>query len=173
MVSWVLFPALIPSKKVHIGTLKSGSVVKHKCFLDLWPLLSMVYAMTQFTSFKYVHVCLVAWSSLTYCDFVDCSLLSSSVCGNFQARILEWFAIFSDAGLNLRLQHCRWNLYPWAMGNFCYIQPQNIVDGIAEAFLVPNMMVGSSLSVLTILNCSFFNSLLRWWWWGNWFKEGN
>ena len=41
------------------------------------------------------------------------------------------------------------------------MQPQNIVDGIAETFLVPNMMVGSSLSVLTILNCSFFNSLLR------------
>ena len=41
------------------------------------------------------------------------------------------------------------------------MQPQNIVDGIAETFLVPNMMVGSSLSVLTILYCSFFNSLLR------------
>ena len=83
--------------KVHIGTIKGGSVVKHKCFLNLWSLLFMVYAMTQLESFKYMHVCLVTQSSLTYCNFMDCSPPSTSV-GNFQARILEWFAIFSSRG---------------------------------------------------------------------------
>lgn len=39
--------------------------------------------------------------------------------------------------------------------------PQNVVDGIPESFLVPNVMVGSSLFVLTTLNRSLFNSLLR------------
>ena len=31
---------------------------------------------------------------LTLCDCMDCSLPGSSVHGNFQARILEWVAIY-------------------------------------------------------------------------------
>ena len=150
--------------KVHIGTLKSGSVVKHRCFLNLWPLLSVVYAMTQLESFKYMHVCLVPQSSLTYCNFMDCSPPSCSVCGEFSGKnpgmvchfllqgIQDWTCISSIAGKIFT---------PEQWGISSYIQPHNIVDAIAEAFLVPNMMVGPSLSVLTILNCSFFNSLLR------------
>ena len=35
----------------------------------------------------------VAQSCLTLCDPMDCSLPGSTVCGLFQARILEWVAI--------------------------------------------------------------------------------
>ena len=157
---------------MHVGTLQSGSVVKHKCFLYLWLLLSMVYAVTQFASFKYMPVSLVSQSSLTYWDFMDYSPPSSSVSGNFQNTgmvchfllqgIQDWTCTSSTAGEIFT---------PEQWGVSCYIQPQNIVDGIAEAVLVPSMMVGSTLSVLTIWNCFFFNSLVR----GekNWFKEDN
>ena len=40
-----------------------------------------------------MHACLVAPSSLTLWDLMDCNLPSSSVCGSLQARILEWVAI--------------------------------------------------------------------------------
>ena len=40
----------------------------------------------------------VAQSFLTLCDPVDCSLLVSSVCGIFQARVLEWVAILGGEG---------------------------------------------------------------------------
>ena len=51
-----------------------------------------------------VHVCVQ--SCLTICDHMDCSPPGSSVCGIFQARILEWIAIsFSrdlpDTGIKL------------------------------------------------------------------------
>ena len=36
---------------------------------------------------------LVTQLCLTLCDPMDCSLPGSSVCGIFQARILEWVAI--------------------------------------------------------------------------------
>ena len=37
-------------------------------------------------------------SCLTLCDSMDCSPQGSSVCGIFQARILDWVAIFSFRG---------------------------------------------------------------------------
>ena len=56
----------------------------------------------------------------TLCDHIDCSLLSSSAHGIFQARILEWVAILSSRGcswpwnieqLSPDLLHCRQILY--------------------------------------------------------------
>ena len=41
---------------------------------------------------------LVAQSCLTLCDLMDCSPPGSSVCGIFQARILEWAAMPSSRG---------------------------------------------------------------------------
>ena len=46
----------------------------------------------------YVHSCLVTQSCIISCNLVDCSLLGSSVHGNFQVRILEWVATSSSRG---------------------------------------------------------------------------
>ena len=45
-----------------------------------------------------VHMCSVAHSCPTVCDFMNCSLPGSSVHGTFQARILEWVAISYSRG---------------------------------------------------------------------------
>ena len=45
-----------------------------------------------------LHACSVAQFCPTLCDAIDCSPPSSSVHGNFQARILEWDAISSSRG---------------------------------------------------------------------------
>ena len=60
---------------------------------------------------------LVAQSSLTLCDPMDCSLPGSSVHAISQARILEWVAISfpressRTQGSNLSPPHCRQTLY--------------------------------------------------------------
>ena len=55
-----------------------------------------------------------------FCDPMDCSLLGSSVCGIFQARVLEWIAISFSGGSSrprnrTRVSHVsctgRWLLY--------------------------------------------------------------
>ena len=44
------------------------------------------------------HLCMCAESCLTLCDPMGCSLPGSSVHGIFQARILEWVAIYCSRG---------------------------------------------------------------------------
>ena len=65
-------------------------------------------------------LCLVAQSCLTLCDPMDCSLPGFSVHESFQARMLEWIAIFFLRGIFptqgsnsslLCLLHRRWILY--------------------------------------------------------------
>ena len=62
-------------------------------------------------------MCSIIESCLTLCDPMDCSLPGFYVYGTFQARILEWVAIFSSRGIsstqvsNLPLLHCRQILY--------------------------------------------------------------
>ena len=47
----------------------------------------------------------IAQSCPTLCDPMDCSLPGSSVHGIFQARILEWVAIFfSKSGITLKAE---------------------------------------------------------------------
>ena len=43
---------------------------------------------------------LVAQLCPTLCDLMGCSLLGSSICGIFQARILEWVAITFSRGFS-------------------------------------------------------------------------
>ena len=43
-------------------------------------------------------VCVCAQWCSTHCNSMDCSLPGSSICGIFQARILEWVAISSSRG---------------------------------------------------------------------------
>ena len=64
-----------------------------------------------------VCVCEVAQSCLTPCNPMHCSLPGSSIHGIFQARALEWVAIFFSRGIfltqgsNPGLSHCRQMLY--------------------------------------------------------------
>ena len=44
------------------------------------------------------HVLAQSLQSCRLCDFMDCSLPGSSVCGIFQARILEWVVMPSSRG---------------------------------------------------------------------------
>ena len=68
-------------------------------------------------------VCLVTQSCLTLCKPMNCSLPGSSVHGIFQARILEWVAIYFSRGSSQPRDHThmnciscitRQNLYHWA-----------------------------------------------------------
>ena len=69
---------------------------------------------------------LVAWSYLTLCDPMDCSLLDFSVHGILQARKLAWVGhsllqgIFLNQGVNLGLLHCRQILYHISQGEYIY-----------------------------------------------------
>ena len=70
-------------------------------------------------------ICVCAQSCPTLCGLMDCSLQGSPVHGIFQARILEWVAIFSSRGsfqprdrtlVSLVSYIGRWILYhctPW------------------------------------------------------------
>ena len=66
---------------------------------------------------KMVFCVSVAQLYPTLCDPMDCNPPGSSVHGIFQAKILEWVAIFLLKGifltqeLNLHLLHCRHILY--------------------------------------------------------------
>ena len=70
-------------------------------------------------------LCMYVCSVLTLCDPMDCSLPGSSVHGIFQARILEWVAIFSSRGSSQPKDQTRPScssctgrqiLYQWATG---------------------------------------------------------
>ena len=61
--------------------------LKAKCFVDIVSL-----------NFKFVSKVKGTQSCLTLCDPMDCSLPGSSVHGIFQARILEWVALFPSPG---------------------------------------------------------------------------
>ena len=57
----------------------------------------------------FTHTCMLSLLCQTFCNPMDCSLPGATVCGIFQARILEWVApfllqgIFPTQGLNPRL----------------------------------------------------------------------
>ena len=87
------------------------------CFW-LWLLWGYVlFLITMRTCFTLMRS-EVAQSCVTLCDLMDCSLPGFSICGIFQARVLEWVAIsFSrrssqTQGLNPGLLHCRQMIYP-------------------------------------------------------------
>ena len=83
---WPLYcPSLLP--QVAAYTFPQGN-----CWL-----LTLLLAQ-QNTMHVCMHACLRAQCCLTLCHPVVCSLLSFSVHGVFQARILEWVAISSSRG---------------------------------------------------------------------------
>ena len=91
--SFVLFKILKKSMCLCISDIKS--LEKNKSTSD--KIHSSLY---KFSSISFICLCLslylyiIAQSCLTLCNPMDCSLTSSSVHGIFQARILEWVAIY-------------------------------------------------------------------------------
>ena len=59
--------------------------------------ISWIYLLFRYV----VCVCVCAQSCLALFNTMDCSPLASSVCGIFQAKILEWGAISSSRGSSL------------------------------------------------------------------------
>ena len=60
------------------------SNVVGRCFI--------IWATREVTLLLKYGLCLIIQSCPTLCDPMDCSLTGSSVCGDLQARILEWVA---------------------------------------------------------------------------------
>ena len=82
-------------------------------------------------------LCLLAQSSLTFCDPVDCSPPGSSVHGDSPGKntglgchaLLPCPPIFPTQGLNPGLPHCRWILY-----HLSYQESPRILEWIAYPF---------------------------------------
>ena len=70
-----------------------------------------------------LHVCSVAQSCPTHCDPLGCSLPGSSVYGIFQARILEWAAIFSSRGSSSPTDHTLISCVSCTAGGFFTDEP--------------------------------------------------
>ena len=64
-------------------------------YADIVPLLKMPFLALFF---KHLKVKVKLLSCPTFCDPVDCNRPGSSIHGIFQARILEWVAIFFSRG---------------------------------------------------------------------------
>ena len=90
-------------------------------YKEKWSYSGSLLVSVTLASDLCMYVCLV----LTLCDPMDCSLPGSSVHGIFQARILEWVAIFSSRGSSQPKDQTRPScssctgrqiLYQWATG---------------------------------------------------------
>ena len=65
----------------------------------LWFLFAHFFTgFPEFFSSVYRHVCAQSVSHVWLCDPIDCTPPGSSVHGIFQARILQWIAIFFSRG---------------------------------------------------------------------------
>ena len=100
---WSFSFSIIPSKEIP------GLMSFRMAWLDLLAVQGTLKSFLQHHSSKasvlrrsfssvqvyhvHMHACLVAPSSLTLWDLMDCNLPSSFVCGSLQPRILEWVAI--------------------------------------------------------------------------------
>ena len=75
-------------------TLSNFADVSH--YQDAQEIFDIKESVTWPVECSAVRACSVTQPCPTLCDPMDCSLPGSSVCGIFQARMLEWIAIFSS-----------------------------------------------------------------------------
>ena len=68
------------------------------CYQDAQEIFDIKESVTWPVEYSAMHACSVTQSCPTLCDPMDCSLPGSSVCGIFQARILEWVAFPFSSG---------------------------------------------------------------------------
>ena len=87
------------ARKITINLFFSKMMFSKFCYADLhwwWELLRVLL----FLGWARKHTCVFSLTQLcpTLCNPMDCSPTGSSIHGIFQARILEWVAIFSSRG---------------------------------------------------------------------------
>ena len=91
-----------PDAKRQLSYLMPKSSLEPKlpgCFLPLFTLGYFLTGKTKQANCELQwHACMHAQSCLTLCDPMDCNPPGSFVLRIFQARILEWGAIFSTRG---------------------------------------------------------------------------
>jgi len=73
----------------------------HECLVPVNWSSSTTLPLTEFSTLRHKVKVLASQSCPTLWDRMDCSLPSSSVHGNLQARILEWVAISFSRGSSL------------------------------------------------------------------------
>ena len=106
---WPMFTICFPSLQPKSGPLAVRVGQHHRVLTANW--CSCIGSS---------HCCVVAKSSLTLCNPMDCSLPGSSVQEILQARILEWVAVSFSRGSSqprdwTRVSSIgRWLLYHWA-----------------------------------------------------------
>ena len=91
---------------VQMDSFTKFSLKNVQCVVSLKPLSSQLFELQTFWKTKphpqhrmiVFSCCLVAKSSPTLCDPMDCSPSGSSVPGTLQARILEWVAMSFSRG---------------------------------------------------------------------------
>ena len=92
-------PWEMPNQSFDLAQLPSGilkiAAVSRGMTPMFWTGLPVEWKRIQFSKGMYV---LAAQLGLTLCDPMDWSPPGSSVRGIFQARILEWYAIYSSRG---------------------------------------------------------------------------
>ena len=102
-----LFPLVCVTKTTSWGCLKPQKWIPPEVKVpvgpcSLWGLLVSVlpglFELLGAADTPCGKLCVLAQSCLSLCDPTDCSPLGSSVHGIFQARILEWVAIFFSRG---------------------------------------------------------------------------
>ena len=120
----------------------------------------------------------VAQLCLTLCNPVHCSLPGSSIHGTFQARVLEWVAIFllqwifPTQGSNLGLPHCRQTLYHLShQGSLDCILKSKDITLLTKVHIVKAMVFSSShvwMESWTInkAECRRIDALELWCWRG-------
>ena len=101
MMCWNQLPPLERAKCAYLFSLFC-SVMSHLSMkLPWWKYLHNGNGQVQQAKVVCLCLCLVAHLWPTLCNPLDCSLPGSSVHGIFQARILEWVAIFFSKGSSL------------------------------------------------------------------------
>ena len=99
---------------------------KHSCLPSSGSSKSILFSLEKKQNLNLLHrcvcVCSVSRSCPTLCRPVDCSLPGSSVCGIFQARILEWVGHFLLQGI-FPTQGLNWHLLHWQADSLslCYL----------------------------------------------------
>ena len=101
--------------------------------------------MLSVSCWRVLLLCMRAQLFLTLCDPMDCSLPGSSVCGIFQARILEWVAFTSSKGSS----YCCLSLQIASSSHFPTLNPRRSAVAIKVSIVVKRVDPGPGSSSIS------------------------